>query len=71
MPNRDAPKPKQPARPKIPEVPDTQEALYAPDGVWEVAEDEGEGSRFATPIEMEIEADGLSVVDEPNRDSDE
>ena len=44
-----------------PDVQDTQESLYSEEGLWAVAEKEGEGKRNADPQELEIEADGLTV----------
>lgn len=46
------------------DVPDTQEALFAPDGAYRVDENEGEGKRPATAAEVRAETDGLRIVGE-------
>ena len=52
-------------------TPDTQEALYAADGAWDIAEIDGVGRRHATAGELQIEADALTVTDElPDPDAD-
>jgi hypothetical protein len=53
------------------ETPDTQEALFAEDGVWEVSEADGSGPRHASEQEMQIEADGLTVIDAPEFETGE
>lgn len=47
------------------ETPDTQEALFVEDGGWDVAEADGSGARHASEAEMQIEADGLTVIEGP------
>jgi len=46
------------------EVPDTQEALFAEDGIYRIDEVEGTGKRVTSPGELVIETDGLQVVGE-------
>lgn len=46
------------------EVPDTQEALFAEDGVYRIDEVEGAGKRSATPEELGLEAEALQVIGE-------
>lgn len=53
------------------ETPDTQEALFAEDGAWDVSEADGSGLRHASEEEMQIEADGLTVIDGPEPEIDE
>lgn len=46
------------------EVPDTQEALFAEDGIYRIDEIEGAGKRVVTPRDLGVETDGLEIVDE-------
>ena len=53
------------------ETPDTQEALFVEDGAWDVSEADGDGRRHASVEEMQIEADGLTVIDGPEPETGE
>jgi len=46
------------------EVPDTQEALFAEDGIYRIDEVEGAGKRVVSPRDLGVETDGLEIVDE-------